>query len=400
MVENHKHNGVDSPQVNPQDFEGFKINTSLRTDDSHEGNLELVNASGEYYITAFIDGEWRNIRLDAIAFDFGDGSDGAATISVDTTLTRDMFYSSLTIDASKILYPNGYKIFCQTTPVINGTISVAGGNGGNGTAGQTVSGNSTQGTGGAGGAAGTAVGSGTVAGSKAAAAGGRGGDGGGNQNQTAGSAGTNDTKSYITSSPTNSGAGGTGAYFTGSGHTPNGSAAGANGTTTRITRPTLSTAFHNEAAGVQFGSGASSGGGGAGGGGLFQTSPESCGGGGGGGGSGAPGGILWLCAPHIVVNSGGTLTAAGGNGGNGGNGGSGSGASGSNQGGGGGGGGAGGNGGLIMLISKSYTNNGTVTVAGGTGGSGGSAGTGATMSGQAGTGGQNANAGTIIHIQV
>jgi hypothetical protein len=37
---------------------------------------------------------------------FGDGSDGAVVISSDTTLTRDMYYTDLTINATKTLFTN------------------------------------------------------------------------------------------------------------------------------------------------------------------------------------------------------------------------------------------------------------------------------------------------------
>jgi hypothetical protein len=42
---------------------------------------------------------------------FGDGSDGPATISVPTTLTRDMYYSNLTISNTGFLVCNGWRVF-------------------------------------------------------------------------------------------------------------------------------------------------------------------------------------------------------------------------------------------------------------------------------------------------
>ena len=65
---------------------------------------------------------------------FGDGSDGDVVISVNTTLTRDMNYNNLTIDAGVTLYPDGYVIYVKNTLTVNGIInrngSGAGGSGG------------------------------------------------------------------------------------------------------------------------------------------------------------------------------------------------------------------------------------------------------------------------------
>ena len=54
---------------------------------------------------------------------FGDGSDGDVTISSITTLTRDMFYNNLTVDAGVTLNPGGYRIFVKGTLTNNGTIA-------------------------------------------------------------------------------------------------------------------------------------------------------------------------------------------------------------------------------------------------------------------------------------
>lgn len=45
---------------------------------------------------------------------FGDGSDGNVTISGAVTLTRDMFYDTLTIAAGAALNTGGFRIFCKT----------------------------------------------------------------------------------------------------------------------------------------------------------------------------------------------------------------------------------------------------------------------------------------------
>ncbi len=64
---------------------------------------------------------------------FGDGSDGDVTISSNTTLTRDMFYNSLTVNAGITLNTGGYRIFVKGTLTNNGIITNPGGNGGNAT---------------------------------------------------------------------------------------------------------------------------------------------------------------------------------------------------------------------------------------------------------------------------
>lgn len=64
--------------------------------------------------------------------DFGDGSDGDIVIAVNTTLTRDMSYHNLTINAGIVLFPNGFKIKVKGkiyTDVGGGIIWTAGGNG-------------------------------------------------------------------------------------------------------------------------------------------------------------------------------------------------------------------------------------------------------------------------------
>lgn len=49
---------------------------------------------------------------------FGDGSDGVGAISSTVSLTRDMFYTSLTITSPGILQPNGHAIWCQNVVTV------------------------------------------------------------------------------------------------------------------------------------------------------------------------------------------------------------------------------------------------------------------------------------------
>lgn len=126
--------------------------------------------------------------------------------------------------------------------------------------------------------------------------------------------------------------------------------------------------------------GAGGGNGGDGGSGGNGGTPGGCPGGtgGAGGAGGKGGGMVVIMAKKIIINSGGSVTANGDNGANGGNGltsvqynpnncdwgGT----------GGRGGGGGGGNGGYVYLVTKDYTNNGTVTASAGTGGTAGTSG--------------------------
>lgn len=68
-----------------------------------------------------------------LSYFFMDGSDGNVTISGGTTtLTRDMYYDTLTIDSTGVLIPAGFCIFCQTALINNGAIRMNGGNGSDG----------------------------------------------------------------------------------------------------------------------------------------------------------------------------------------------------------------------------------------------------------------------------
>lgn len=61
---------------------------------------------------------------------FGDGADGDASLSSSTTLTREMYYNNLTVNAS--LYTAGFRIFVKGRLQLNKSIICSGGNGGNG----------------------------------------------------------------------------------------------------------------------------------------------------------------------------------------------------------------------------------------------------------------------------
>jgi len=328
------------------------------------GNVEEIGLSAAFSIDGSNNLQYANASLVSI---YGAGIDGDVTISINTTLVRDMYYNNLTVNLGVVLNTNGYKVYVKGSLTNNGTIGTAGNNGNNGTA------PASPGGGGAatqiaaalntangeifinGGGAGNTGGSGTTGngGSSAAIAaasiylGGLGGRGGLGGSGSAGSPGNGglvsstyngiDGKRYINAMTESFWLG---LYF------PFGSIAGS--------------------------------GGGAGAGGGAGTS----GGSGGGGGSGVRG--VNIHALNFVNT--GTIRAIGGNGGNG------SAPTGLNAGGGAGGGGGGG--GFMYLVYGTLTNSGTITVAGGTGGTG-AAGTG---TGTAGANGANGGAGTLIQI--
>lgn len=320
---------------------------------------------------------------------YGDGSDGAATISVNTTLARDMFYTDLTINSGITLKNGSFRIFCTGTLTINSTGIID--NSGIGASGVT---------------GGAAVASGSLPGSVAGktggsgTSGGTGGGGGGN----VGANGTSVTQSNGSNGTAggNSGNGGNG----GSGGGGAGRTGGIAGTATgplniiHLSIPAYnlfdvngtSIAQHTSSAGSGSGAGGPSGAGGGGGG---QTG----GNGGDGGGSGSSGGYVSIFAKKIVNN--GTISSNGGAGSDGFPGGNGS-VTGNTGGGGGGGGGAGASGGVIILTYSSSSGSGGTSVTGGTGGSGaiGGNGNGTGTNGATGTAGTTGLSGKVISLIV
>jgi hypothetical protein len=85
---------------------GPSVNVFARTDDGTESALTLASA----IVPATIKGI------------YGDGSDGAVTYAVNTTLTRDVYATTLTVNAGVTLITAGYRLFAKTSIVNNGTI--------------------------------------------------------------------------------------------------------------------------------------------------------------------------------------------------------------------------------------------------------------------------------------
>ena len=55
---------------------------------------------------------------------YGTGSDGTVVIAANTSLTRDMYYSNLTINSGSHLNTNGFKVFVKNTLTVNGSIGI------------------------------------------------------------------------------------------------------------------------------------------------------------------------------------------------------------------------------------------------------------------------------------
>lgn len=238
---------------------------------------------------------------------FGGGSvtlaiDGASLSVVGSTysLTRDIYATDLTVDATYIINPKGFRIFCTGTCTINGTIASNGGNGGNGAGG----------TGGAAGAAAITA----IAIYTTTAAGGT----GGNAGASGGGGGTNVVSIQGTNTAAINGGGingngSNGSTFRGGGGGGGAGTGGASGTASSLPNANLGAGFNSLASATQgrdlgntkFSSGGTGAGGGSGG----------VGGTGGGGGGGAVGGVVYIAARAILGS--GSIEAKGGNGGNG-----------------------------------------------------------------------------------
>ena len=246
---------------------------------------------------------------------FGNGVDGDATISADTTLARDMYYSNLTVNTGFVLNSGGFRIFVKGMCTLNGTIRDNGSD---------------------------ATGQGGVFGAPLGSVGGGGGTGGGGSGTAGGASGT------LTNSLGGNGgngatsganAGGTGGLSTAP-SAVDGSALIVNALPSALTCRVLSGALAN---------------GGAGGGGGGSAVAGSVGGGGGGG-----GGVVMIAARGFSGT--GTIEANGGLGANG---------TGTGGGGGGGGGGC-----VVIITTSALPASIAARTLGGSAGTGGTSGTG------------------------
>lgn len=279
--------------------------------------LKLLGYQDGVVLCAMGNNNWMTVpsrqEVDSV---FGDGSDSTVTISVNTTLTRDMYYDSLTVNSGIELKTANFRVFVRKRLVNNGTISSDG----------PAAANNQTGTGA------TAVTQGTLQGGT------NGGNGG--SNGANGSAGSNRTDTE--SGYGGSGGSGGGGFNGGSGGTATAPAAGA-GSLRHAMAAVNGWTVTPAGSIVNFGGGA----GGGGGGGNSGVNAGS------GGGGGAGGGFLMIAARSLV--NAGTIRANGGAGGNGYNAGF------------DGGGGGGGGGGTCILVYRHLKSN-TEEANGGAGG--------------------------------
>jgi hypothetical protein len=285
---------------------------------------------------------------------FGSGTNGNLTLSGPLTLTQDVFYNTLTLNAGAALTTAGYRIFCKTLNLSNAPANAIRRSGSNG--------NSTI----------TQAGAGLIGALASATL-------GGSANGGAGATGTTGVGAQAGASGTlvNANGGGSGAGGQGGAGTPN-----AGGASRAASTATTGVEFNRIAYDILRGQVLISGGAGAPGGSAGGGDGVNNGRGGGGGGAG--GGIIAIYAQNIITSAStasGVIVCNGGNGGNGANGGAG------NVGGGGGGAGAGGGYVYIMYANKTgptITN--LITANGGTGGNAGN-GFGTGLGGRGGGGG-------------
>lgn len=343
---------------------------------------------------------------------YGDGSDGVVAFDGVTTvlglapstgvytLTRDIYLASgSSIAATVTIKTANYRIYCNGTLTLNGTIDNSGATGGAGGA-------AVADAAGAAGTAATALSAGSCQAATAAVAGGAGGAG----STTTGAAGGNGNNgTAITNSigvvsgvvPAAAGLGGAGTSAAGAAGT-----AGTDGTVGALASTTsgaraMPLVFYFLGVGnsgviaAWKGNGcpASAAGGSAGGG----DSTNKGGGGGGSGGNGGNGGYMALAFYKLVGS--GTISSNGGTGGAGGAGGNA--AAGNCGGGGGGAGGVGGTGGVIVFLYHDLTAwTGAIVAGGGPGGAGAAGGTkqGTGVAGGVGATGTTGHAGIIIKV--
>ena len=268
---------------------------------------------------------------------FGNGSDGDVTLSGTTTLSRDMYYDNLTINASITVNTAGYRIFVRNTLDISAGSGVVmrnnGSDGGNGTAPT----NETNGGDGAVGTAGPASATGSLLGGPAGGVGGL-GNTGQTQSVAAGAGGAgginNITNCVRTYTASNGARGGTGSLDGGSaGSATATSTAGVSGGSAGTNLISITNAdltfiiamrdFFSTGSGAPAlypATGAAGGGGGSGGGYVITGGPtyNQGGHGGFGGGGGGSGGHVMLLARIISgTQSNLTIQANGGDGGDG-----------------------------------------------------------------------------------
>ena len=128
------------------------------TDPVASGSDTLVFTSNNSRVTMTGTAASDTVDFSSVIIDFGDGSDGDVTISVNTTLSRDMYYDNLTVNAGVTLTSGGFRIFAKSSATINGIIESNGSNG-SGSSGGGAGNTATAPAGGAGGSGSSSAGS-------------------------------------------------------------------------------------------------------------------------------------------------------------------------------------------------------------------------------------------------
>ena len=76
-----------------------------------------------YAVEMLPEDEFGDLQFDGELM-FGNGEDGDVTITTDTSLTGDMYYSNLTINSGATLNPNGFRVFVKNTLTLTGDIGI------------------------------------------------------------------------------------------------------------------------------------------------------------------------------------------------------------------------------------------------------------------------------------
>ena len=76
-----------------------------------------------YVVELLPEDEFGDLQFDGDLI-FGHGGDGDVTITTNTSLTEDKYYSNLTVNSGKVLNPNGFRVFVKNTLTLNGDLGV------------------------------------------------------------------------------------------------------------------------------------------------------------------------------------------------------------------------------------------------------------------------------------
>lgn len=63
MNDQHNHDGLNSPQIDPSNLLGFRITTTAPTHQAPEGTILLYSSGGTYRIYCRINKGWRYVNL-------------------------------------------------------------------------------------------------------------------------------------------------------------------------------------------------------------------------------------------------------------------------------------------------------------------------------------------------